>query len=292
MFVHLTRHLAYRTGVTLSKALEDLLASKFIARQDTKAIQYPGGSWSPHREFNQETRKSDGPPIPWRRADLGNHLSGERTFGHYLLSRDSKCKLFAFDCDLEKAGVLPTLPLSTEDEIAWRESFIETNPREMWLQRSFAGRDFIKLQMKQLAHLFLKTVVEELQLPCAAAYSGGKGFHVYAFTGLIDAWEAREGAQIVLDSMKEFKPLRGENFFKHINDDPVNGFPNFSIELFPKQDSLDGKDLGNLMRLPMGKNLKAPKEPTFFIDMTAPLAEFKPMDAQTALQIENPWVAF
>jgi hypothetical protein len=279
-------------GEALSKALEDLFAAKFIARTDAKAIQYPGGSWSPHNEYNTETRKHDGPRIPWRREDLDAHLSGERTFGHYLLSSDSKAKLFAFDCDWEKTGWLPTLPLATEDEVAWKESFIETNPREMWLQRGFTGRDFMKLQMKQLAHKLLRSIIEELKLPCAAAYSGGKGFHVYAFTGLMDAWEVREGAHIVLESIGEFEPLRGENFFKHKDDDPVNGFKNFSIELFPKQDSLDGKDLGNLMRLPLGVNLKAPKEPTFFINMNTPLAELSPMDAATALQIENPWMPF
>lgn len=150
----------------------------------------------------------------------------------------------------------------------------------------------MKLQMKQLAHKLLRGIVEDLMIPCAAAYSGGKGFHVYGFTGRLSAHQAREGASIVLESIGEFEPLRGENFFKHKNDDKVEGFQNFSIEVFPKQDTLDGKDLGNLMRLPLGVNLKAPKEPTFFIDMTAPLAELSSMDAATALTIENPWVPF
>lgn len=278
----------------MTREVEDLFASKFIARTDAKAIQWPGGSWSPHCEFNPETRKNDGPRIGWRREDLEAHISGERTFGHYLLNSKSECKLFAFDCDWEKTGFLPTLPLTTEDEVEWRESFIETNPREMWLQRGFAGRDFMKLQMKQLAHMLLRAISDPngLGIPCAAAYSGGKGFHVYGFTGLIEAKEARNGAHIVLDDIGGFEPLRGENFFKHKDEDPVNGFRNFSIELFPKQDTLDGKDLGNLMRLPLGKNLKAPKEPTFFIDMTAPLAELRPMDPVTALQMENPWIPF
>ena len=144
----------------------------------------------------------------------------------------------------------------------------------------------MKLQFKEIAHQLLRGIVEELEIPCAAAYSGGKGIHVYGFTGLSDAWQVHEGAQIVLDAIGEFKPLRGEHFFEHIN------YPNLSIEVFPKQTNLSGKDLGNLMRLPLGKNLKAPREPTFFIDMTSPLGEFVPMDAETALMLENPWTPF
>lgn len=270
----------------------------FIARTDAKAIQYPGGSWSPHCEYNKETRKHDGERIGWTgdrgRADLAAHLSGERTFGHYLLNQKSECKLFAFDCDWKKTGWLPTLPLSTEDEVAWRESFIETNPREMWLQRSFPGRDFMKMQIRRLAHILLRRISDPdgLGIPCAAAYSGSKGFHVYGFTGLTEAKEARNGAHIVLEDIGGFEAVRGDNFFEHKDEDPVDGFKNFSIELFPKQDNLDGKDLGNLMRLPLGKNLKSPKEPTFFIDMNAPLADLRPMDPVTALQIENPWMPF
>jgi len=150
----------------------------------------------------------------------------------------------------------------------------------------------MKLQFKQMAHMLLKGIVEELGLPCAASYSGGKGIHVYGFTGLMDARDARQGAQIVLDSIGSFEPLRGENFYHHTDTDIIEGFGNLSIEVFPKQDSLDGKDLGNLMRLPLGRNLKAPQEPTFFLDMTAPLAVFQPMDPASALTIETPWTPF
>jgi hypothetical protein len=146
----------------------------------------------------------------------------------------------------------------------------------------------MKLQFKQMAHMLMRAIHEELELPCAAAYSGGKGVHVYAFTGKIPAVEAREGAQIVLDSLDCFKATRGTNFFKHKDEDPESGFPNLSIEVFPKQGSLDGKDLGNLMRLPLGRNLKS-KDPTFFIDMTSPLGQMVPADPVWALTTSDPW---
>ena len=262
--------------------LANLFASKFIARPDVKAIQFRNGAWAPHCEINPETRKHDGARIPWRREDLEAHLQGTSTFGHYLLSTESQAKLFAFDIDLEKAGHLPSGPFFGEDE---PELVEESDLRGSWLNRAHVARDYMKLQFKQLAHLLCAKIVTELEIPCAVAYSGGKGVHVYGFTGLMPAKDVRWAAQIIIDDLPELTAVRGVNFFKH------SAFPNLSIEVFPKQETLDGKDLGNLMRLPLGRNLKS-SDPTFFIDMTAPLGSMQPMDPVTALQIENPWVAF
>lgn len=275
----------------MSEIEEDLFASKFIARPDAKAVQYStrthAGIWSPHTT----TGKHDGERIPWRREDLTAHLAGTQTFGHYLLSSESRCKLFAFDVDLEKTGWLPTVSWeAVDDENQWKESFVEVqNLRAAWLDRAHPGRQYMKLQFKEIAHKLLRGIVEELGIPCTAAYSGSKGLHVYGFTGLIDAAEARSGALLVLDEIGEFSPIRGENFFRHRDEDPVEGYGNLSIEVFPKQATLDGKDLGNLMRLPLGRNLKAPEEPTFFIDMTSPLGALQPMDTVTALTAPNPF---
>lgn len=261
--------------------IADLIAKNFIARRDVKAIQHKNGAWSPHQEFNPTSGKHDGPRIPWNRSALNDHISGEQTFGHYLLDQDSNCKLFAFDIDLEKSG---TFFYGDEFEFSAQTDDL----RGEWLNRRFVGRDWLKLQFKNMAHMLMRAVVEELDLPTVAAYSGGKGVHVYAFTGLISAAEAREGAQIVLDSLGCFDAVRGENFFKHKDTDPESGFPNLSIETFPKQGSLDGKDLGNLMRLPLGRNMKS-KDPTFFIDMRSPVGQMVPRDAAEALTAGNPW---
>lgn len=267
----------------MSDSLANLIAKRFIARSDVKAIQHRNGAWSPHQEFNPATGKHDGPRIPWKRTDLNHHIAGTQTFGHYLLNTDNTCKLFAFDIDLEKTGFLPTSPEMLE------ESFEPVaDLRGAWLDRKHPGRNWMKYQFKQIANKLMRGIYEELDLPCATAYSGGKGIHVYAFTGPISAEEAREGAQIVLDSLGCFKLVRGQHWFKHENEDPYSGFPNLSIEVFPKQNSLDGKDLGNLMRLPLGRNLKS-EDPTFFIDMTSPVGQMVPVDAEWALTTDNPW---
>src|SRR5689334_23485670 len=261
----------------VSDALANLFAKRFIARPDVKAVQVL--TRDGHMIYMPDgVRDSEGNYTsyrPWTRPDLLAHLSGERSFGHYLLNTDDTCKLFAFDVDLEKTGFLPTVPeITYEDE--WSKSFVEANPREAWRDRSHPGRNWMKMQFRMIAHVLAKAITLELNIPCAAAYSGNKGIHVYGFTGTVSADEAREGAMIVLDSIGKFEPLRGQNFFRHKNADPIDGFPNLSIEVFPKQDSLDGKDLGNLMRLPLGKNLKT-ADPTFFIDLTSAMAEMKPV---------------
>lgn len=282
------------------------IARRFIARRDVKAIQYPGGAYTPHTADG----KADGERIPWKLSDIKKHIARESTFGHYLLDTDSKCKLFAFDIDLITSdpdkniwGYLPFLPKpgtnepgadpwgSSDDIEKWeRTAFKPCDPRTEWLNRKSPARPWMKLQFKLLANKLMKVINEELDLPCAAAYSGNKGIHVYGFTGYGTAHDARTGAQIVLDVLGEFEPTRGTNFFKHKNDDPFEGYPNLSIEVFPKQDTLAGKDLGNLMRLPLGRNLKT-KDPTFFIDMTTPLGELSPADPLWAIGegALNPW---
>ena len=284
----------------MSDQIANLLAKRFIARPDVKAIQYRDGSWSPHLV---DPKDRDSERIPWSRDDLNSHIAGTQTFGHYLLNPDSQCKLFAFDIDLEEnkppesktpfQGYWPswawhTSPDDDTSQIGEPATLMEFNPRVDWLNRSHPSRAWQKYQLKMVASKIMKAIFEELQLPCAAAYSGGKGVHVYAFTGMISAAEAREGAQIVLDSIGNFHASRGTNFYKWDDEDPVTGYPNLSVEVFPKQDSLSGKDLGNLMRLPLGRNLKS-TDPTFFIDMRSPMSQMVPVDTAWALNTTNPW---
>jgi hypothetical protein len=286
----------------LSEEIVNLLASKFIARPDVRAIQFITSDgkamYMPDGVRDRSGKYTS--YHPWDRAALTAHVEGTKSFGHYLLSSESKCKLFAFDIDLEEEGFLPNAPwpgtnqegadpwASHEEIEAWANAFIPANPREAWTDRAHVGRSWMKYQLKMVASQLQKVIHDELRIHTAVAYSGGKGVHVYGFTGLVDAADAREAAQIVLDTMEVWEPKRGHHFFRHKNTDPIEGFPNLSVEVFPKQISLDGKDLGNLMRLPLGRNLKSP-DPTFFIDMTSPMVEMRPLDAVHALT-ENPWV--
>lgn len=266
----------------MSNELANLFAKRFIQRKDVKALQYGDGIWTPHTK----KRKADSERIPWRREDLLDHIGGTSTFGHYLLDQEDNCKLFAFDIDLcETTKANPTVykyPDMFFDERAAGD-LIEFNPRAAWQDRSHPARPWVKYQLRRLAHILAVGITEELDIPAAVAYSGSKGVHVYGFTGSVFASDARDGAEIVLESIGKFEEVRGNSILRHPD------FDIFTVEVFPKQTSLKGKDLGNLMRLPLGKNLKNPKDPTFFVDMTAPMADLVPVDPVFALTTDSIW---
>jgi len=279
----------------MSTELVNLISKRFIARTDVKARQYDRG-YTPVRERGPDGQFS-GPYVPWTRSDLEAHLAGRESFGHYLVNTDDQCKLFAFDIDLEKSGLLPPA-----DPWASAEEFCEEpNLRDAWHVKAappghplhdpllWARREYMKINFMYLAKTLALTVQDLLSLDVAVAYSGNKGVHVYAFLPrLMDASFAREGALAVLEAC-EFAPRtpNSEIFFKSVDTSPITGFPNLSVEVYPKQDSIGNKDLGNLLRLPLGCNLKWPNDPTFFIDMTEGLTVMKPTDPLRALTPGN-----
>jgi hypothetical protein len=270
----------------LSAELADLIAKRFIARSDAKAKQGTDGGYFPV----VVDPKRDRTPIKWSRDDVINHLDGRETFGHYMIDpKDNTCKLFALDIDLTESGLLPTVVHPYEDpEIAatvddqplyyWEDSFKVGNPREAWRDRHHPARNWIKLQFHYLAHKLVRAISQDLSLPCAVAYSGNKGIHVYAFTGRIPAADARGGALIALDLVGGFTEQKGRASTYHSPQ-----YSHLSVEVYPKQDTVSNEGFGNLMRLPLGINQKAPKDPTFFIDMTGSMASFSPTDPLWAL---------
>lgn len=278
-----------------------LIAKKFIQRRDAKAIQYSHGGYTPVVDDNDRR-------LPWMMEDLHAHLNRERTYGHYMIDADNKCKLFAFDIDLEKnspptprrpngfTGQWCELPnVSTLPDDITNEQYEalvkvhEFDAREAWLDRAHPSRSWTKMQLRMLAERISRTVAEEFDLPVATAYSGAKGLHVYAFTGTVDAAEAREAAELTLQLVGGIELSSGTNFFRSTDQSPLRGYPNMSIEMFPKQANLDGKDLGNLMRLPLGRNQKT-MDPTFFVDQRAPLNQLVPHpDPVALLNSGRPW---
>lgn len=247
-----------------SRALPDLYAKMFIARSDVKALQRSNGAYNPVKE-------------PFTRRDIEDHIAGRRVYGHYLLNLENQCKLIVFDIDLEKEGKQLADPSDPESEL------IDCNPREDWHNRAHPARDLIKADMRSLSGKIARRVFELLEVPTAVAYSGNKGVHVYAFTGLMSAEDQILAAkEVVLADIGGFEPKRAENFFVH----PEH--PNLSVEVFPKQSSIGNGGYGNLCRLPLGKNLKS-SDPTFFVDMRAPMNQLKPRDPVDALTTRDPW---
>jgi hypothetical protein len=263
----------------------NLIARLFIARPDIKAIQRSNGDYNPVKSR-------------FTKADLLAHVDGVHTYGHYMLSEKDECKLFVFDLDLDKTDPLKpeitySLPANKGSDGVW-SNWYNGDPRNIWPDRTkLAERDFLKYQLRVAAHTICKAIQDELGIQSTVTYTGSKGVHVYGFTGLMAASGVREAADIVTESLK-LVPEKGNNFFKFPDQSKVGDlfFPQaITAEVYPKQTTLDGKTLGNLVRLPLGVNLKNPKDPTFFMDMRSNFGEnlFTPRNAIQALTTKNVW---
>lgn len=283
--------------MTDQQELAILIGKRFIQRRDVKAIQIPetkgrfrAGDWFPDTKIDP-AKRPDSPHLPYgfKMKHLKAHIAGEATYGHYLLDQNNNTRLLCFDIDINKTGTWIKSPdwaeapdEPSEQDLWYTENAIiheDEDLRELWKNRkAVEAREWLKFQLKTAAHQFASKLTE-LTIPCAVAYSGSKGVHVYGFMDEMPASTAREAAQIVLDMLdKQWESsTKDGNFYKHKNNDPHHGLSNLTVEVYPKQDELDEySGFGNLVRLPLGKNHKNPKDPCFFLDMTGSLSDFKP----------------
>jgi hypothetical protein len=277
--------------------LSNLLAAKFIARRDVKAVQRNSGIYEPDRE--PAPPGAVGVNRPWRREDLNAHLAGTQTFGHYVLDVDSTVKMFCFDLDLRKNTVdaegNPVFtgswwqhpPLDREytaEEWVAAGQTVSEDIVKAWRTKGHPARKFLLAGLREEAHRLARGITELLEIPTAVAYSGSKGLHVYGFTGRIPAAEARVAANAVIEHLGRWTPERGKHFFGNTITDLTEPQRNICLEVFPKQDTLSSPDsFGNLIRLPLGVNRKSGHK-GFFVDLRSPwgtLAERNPVEALT-----------
>lgn len=247
-----------------------LLGKRFIQRRDVKSEQGSDGGW-----YTKEQ--------PWKMSDIRAHIEGQRTYGHYLLDQNSLTKIFVYDLDLVKEGYTITL---TEDEIL--NGGQPCNPREVFLDESNPGREWLVIQLRCMAEALAMKIVRmtDGEVPVAISFSGSKGLHVYGMLpDPIPAAEARLLALGILDSFHCFEPVRGKNFFRHTR----GAYENLEVEVYPKQDNLDDQRLGNLVALPLGIHRKTGNQ-RFFVDCRTPYSVLKPLDPMKALSGEMmPW---
>lgn len=274
--------------------LANQFAKLFISRPDVKAFQRPDGSWYPVR-------------TKITREDLVRHLQGESSMGHYLCGLDNTVKFFAFDIDLEEAKPdkniyypMPIKLFDNPDEASdWGDNFVKGDPRGAWANpdKAHYTESFLIFQMRTMAHILATTAEQMLGYKTLVSYSGHKGIHVYVLCGKTEAGTARELAKMVLEQTDRFELLRGTNFFKHRAKfgDPVQDMPQLSVEIFPKQDTVDDKTekLGNLMRLPLGWNAKTERSimhyRPMFIDVRQRMTALVRRNPSELLTVEDQW---
>lgn len=242
--------------------LVKLLGGAFIQRRDVKAVQNRDGSWMPVRE---DSKDPDSPFLPFTMMDFQYHLSGQRSYGHYLLDTENNCKLFAFDLDVCKpSGVDGGTVFSYREDDG---TMVEYNPRAVWLGQDVGHPMYgdLKRQLTGMA-LALQLAITDLfgdDVRVAVCDTGGKGLHVYALYGVMPAEVARQAAHGVLEALGGFTATKGDNFFQYSTPENPNGYNSIELEVFPKQDTLEPGGLGNLMALPCGVNRKTGRERPF-----------------------------
>lgn len=156
---------------------------------------------------------------PLEPADVQDHIRGTRTYGIYLLRKDSRICLAVVDADLVMKLRTGT-PTSQERETLRRE-------KGYLLER-------------------LPEIARGMGFESLAEFSGGKGFHFWFF------FEEPVGAAPA-------RRMLGQ-VVRRIEPD----LSCFSLEVFPKQDQLAGKGLGNLVKLPLGVHRVTGKQ-SFFV---------------------------
>ncbi|WP_448382309.1 CRISPR-associated primase-polymerase type A1 [Desulfosoma sp.] len=169
---------------------------------------------------------------PLEAADVMEHLQGRKTYGIYLLQRDSRVRLGVIDADLGAA---------------LRSSEARAQKREV-LRRE---QRYLVTRLTELAR--------ERHLFCLVEFSGGKGFHFWFFLEEpLPAGVVRSVLQRLASRMQPDLSC-------------------FQLEVFPKQDRLEGKGLGNLVKLPLGVH-RLTGRPSYFLH-----SKDRSVDAQLAL---------
>ena len=257
--------------MTNERQIAKLLASNFIERRDVKAIQMPNGDYFPHRIGPQKEWK-ERPLVPFDLASLVAHVDGTQTFGHYLVKPEGEtARCFVFDIDFIKEDSPyhdPDLNLDAT-----------INPREVWSGPTTTCKKDLALQLTAMADGLAVRTHRLLSCKTMVAYSGNKGMHVIAcFDPGTSASTVRAAAQTILETAGCFEPAKGNNFWKH-----STGYPSLEIEVFPKQDAVKEGSYGNLVRLPLGINLKSGK-PGWFLKVDADYGKFVKDDPLTVLE--------
>lgn len=158
---------------------------------------------------------------PLEAADIRDHVRGVRTYGIYLLQKDSRVRVAVIDADLAAKYRGGGATAADRDNLRREKTYL--------LER-------------------LPEISRGLGWPCLVEFSGGKGFHFwFFFAEPVAAGSARSALQQVVRRMEPDLSC-------------------FSLEVFPKQDQLAGKGLGNLVKLPLGLH-RATGRRSFFVEI-------------------------
>jgi hypothetical protein len=247
----------------LIREAASLMGKLFVHRRDRKAVFRPDhkGVW--HWTALEE---------PFKMGDFREHLTGEHCLGTYLLNDDSTVKFLAFDLDLAKEAKyleiydVDVIEKMTNEGVDWDRYGTDlgvhvgnleaalhdvSNPAHRWARTTLLNA----------IRNVNRAIQTKLQLPAMTVITGG-GAHVFVpFPEPMPAIDARSAGIEVVTDLPSVVKVNGQ-FFNY------GAMSEMTIEVFPKQDSMDGKTFGNLIRLPFGWHHEAATR-TYTIDPDA-----------------------
>ncbi len=263
-----------------------LLGDLFIHRRDAKAVytlDAKGDHWSMVNK-------------PYTLKDFVAHFETDASLGSYLLDQDSTVKFFAYDIDLMSAGTYLMIRdieeiLALESDGYWDDGIDHETDLELRVGNLEAALHDSSAEAHRWTRIVLLTVLRELSrrvegelgLKSLSVITGGGAHLLVPLPEPQPAAEVRAAAIDVIDRSIGFsRKGSGDIFWKYgeFLHHPLE------VEVFPKQDSLDGKKFGNMIRLPFGIHKEANVR-TYAIDPTAvtiPTWNWNKISSMTALR--------
>ena len=251
---------------TLAKVREaaSLMGKLFIQQRARKAVFRPDhkGKW--HWTAINEKYTMD---------DFVNHLTGTHCLGTYLCDENALVKFLAFDLDLAKESKylevydVPQIDALTEAGADWdgygTSLGVGTGDLEAALHDpdSLAYR-WARIELLTAMRAINAAVKEKLELRTLSVVTGGGAHVLVPLPEPMAAIDVRSAGIEIASSLYSARQ-RNDIFFDY------GGNNELTIEIFPKQDSMEGKEYGNLIRLPFGWHYGAAIR-TYSIDPEAP----------------------
>lgn len=244
--------------VAMVKEAASLMGDLLIHNRESKAVFRPDHTGKWHWTAIKEK---------FTMQDFVNHLTGNHCLGTYLLAPDSTVKFLAFDLDVRKQGKYYVVRDLEEIEAleaaghyaetatpqpqgVFDPDLAEGNLEAALHEVSDPAFRWVRIVLWEAIQSITRQVKANLDLPELTIITGG-GAHIFVpLPEPMPAADARSAGIEIMASLPNAKQ-RNEIFFDY------GTFQELSIEVFPKQDSIEGKNFGNLIRLPFGWHYEA-----------------------------------
>jgi len=219
-----------------------LMGKLFVNRRDVKAVYRPDHSgkwhWTAH-------------PFPYTMPDFSEHLLGKHCLGTYLLNPDNTVKFMVFDIDIAKTGKYWRCYdidqiVDLEDRGYGFDMDLREGPLEAALHDPTAdAHRWVRIILLDCIRRLCQLVRTEIDQIPVTVITGGGAHVIVPLPAPIAAEMTRAVGQEIVRRLPTATRIN-KMFWSY------GGLGELTIEVFPKQDTLEGKDYGNLIRLPYG----------------------------------------